>query len=170
MSLIEYRLKRDFKKSQEPKPRAKKALGQGFVVQLHDASHLHYDFRLEMKDEESGEVVLKSWAVPKNVPLDKGVKHLAVQTEDHPVEYANFEGEIPRGNYGAGTVEIWDKGRWGMVKGSIEEGNLSFNLFGEKVKGRYQMILTKGFGKNKKQNPKDKKKYWLIWRKGDEIS
>lgn len=169
MSLIEYRLKRDFKKSGEPKPGTEKVLGQRFVVQQHDATNLHYDFRLEMKDAEKGEIVLKSWAVPKNVPLDKGVKHLAVQTEDHPVEYVNFEGEIPEGNYGAGTVVIWDFGRWGMMKGSIEEGSLSFNLLGEKVKGRYQMILTKGFGKKKDQRSKDKKKYWLIWRKGDEI-
>jgi len=167
MSLIEYRLKRDFKRSGEPKPGTEKVLGQRFVIQQHDATNLHYDFRLEMKDVEKGEIVLKSWAVPKNLPLDKDVKHLAVQTEDHPVEYADFEGEIPQGNYGAGTVVIWDAGRWGMMKGSIEEGNLSFNLLGEKVKGRYQMILTKGLGKKKNQSSKDKKKYWLVWRKGD---
>ncbi|MEA2007382.1 MAG: DNA polymerase ligase N-terminal domain-containing protein [Patescibacteria group bacterium] len=166
MSLIEYRLKRDFKKSGEPKPGTRKVPEQGFVIQEHHGRNLHFDFRLEMKDEESGEFVLKSWAVPKNLPLDKGIKHLAVQTEDHPLEYANFEGEIPQGNYGAGKVEIWDSGRWGMMKGSILERSLSFNLLGEKVNGRYQMILTKGF-KNKKDNPRDKKKYWLIWRKGD---
>ena len=170
MSLIEYRLKRNFSRSGEPKPGLKKLLAQRFVVQKHDATNLHFDFRLEMKDTQSDEIVLKSWAVPKNLPLDKSVKHLAVQTEDHPVEYADFEGEIPKNNYGAGKVEIWDKGRWGMMKGSIEEGNLSFNLFGKKVKGRYQMILTKGFAKNKEQSPKDKKRYWLIWRKGDEIA
>lgn len=167
MSLIEYRLKRDFIKSKEPKPGTQKVPGQGFVVQKHQARNLHFDFRLEMKDEESSKFVLKSWAVPKNLPLDKGVKHLAVQMEDHPLEYADFEGEIPEGSYGAGEVEIWDFGRWGMMKGSVSEGSLSFNLLGKKIKGRYQMILTKGLGKKRDRSPKDKKKYWLIWRKGD---
>lgn len=164
-SLIEYRLKRNFQRTKEPKPGTSKSLGQGFVVQKHDARNLHYDFRLEMKDSKTGEVVLKSWAVPKNLPLEKGVKHLAVQTEDHPVEYLDFEGEIPEGNYGAGKVEIWDQGKWGLMKGSLEEGRFSFNLFGEKLKGRYQMILTDGF--KKKENSKDKKQYWLVWRKGE---
>lgn len=169
MSLIQYRLKRNFRKTSEPKPEAKKDSGQRFVIQKHDASHLHYDFRLEMKDNETGEVVLKSWAVPKNVPLEKQKKHLAVQTEDHPVDYVDFEGEIPEGNYGAGTVEVWDAGKWGMMRGDLEEGSISFNLFGERIKGRYQMIRTEGFKKGKSKSKKsDDKKYWLIWRKGDE--
>ncbi len=183
MSLIQYRLKRNFKETKEPKPAARKTSEQRFVIQKHDASHLHYDFRLEMKDEKNGKVVLKSWAVPKNLPLTKEIKHLAIQTEDHPVDYVDFEGEIPEGNYGAGTVEIWDEGKWGMINGSFEEGKLSFNLLGEKVKGRYIMILTKGFNNKQKKfsqkhliedeqeekKTKDKNKYWLIWRKGEEI-
>jgi len=166
MSLVQYQLKRDFNKTNEPVPRREKGenFAQRFVIQEHHASHLHYDFRLEMKDEESGEIVLKSWAIPKNIPLDKGVKHLAVQTEDHPVDYLDFEGEIPSGNYGAGTVTIWDKGKWGLMKGNLEEGRLSFNLLGEKVKGRYVLIRTRGHGSGEK----DKKKYWLIWRKESE--
>ena len=168
VSLIEYRLKRNFKKTSEPKPEISEKSGQAFVIQRHDASNLHYDFRLQMRDPVSGKNVLKSWAVPKNVPLDKEVKHLAVQTEDHPVEYLGFEGVIPEGNYGAGKVEIWDKGKWGLMKGDFAEGRFSFNLFGKKIKGRYQMILTEGFkGKTSK---KDKKQYWLIWRKGNQTS
>jgi len=180
MSLIQYRLRRNFQKTAEPKPKSCKASQSRFVVQKHDASNLHYDFRLEIFDEEIGEVILKSWAVPKNIPLSKEVKHLAIQTEDHPVEYVDFEGRIPAGQYGAGTVEVWDEGKWGMIKGSFGEGKLSFNLFGEKIKGRYVMILTKGFSdkkrkkqqhliEDKKLKQKDDKKYWLIWRKGTEI-
>ena len=168
MSLIEYRLKRNFRKTSEPKPGVKKTSGQRFVIQKHESSHLHYDFRLEMKEEETGKVVLKSWVIPKNIPLEKQVKHLAVQTEDHPVEYLDFEGEIEKGNYGAGTVEIWDQGKWGLMNGSYKEGLMAFNLLGEKIKGRYQMIRTKGLGK--KSSPKDKKQYWLIWRRGDELT
>lgn len=166
-SLIEYRLRRNFEQTEEPEPEVSKEFGQNFVIQKHDARNLHFDFRLEMKDRETGETTLKSWAIPKNLPLEKGVRHLAVQTEDHPKEYLDFEGRIPDGNYGAGEVEIWDQGKWGLMKGSVEEGRMSFNLFGEKVKGRYQMILTKGF-KNEK-NTKDKKQYWLVWRKGEEF-
>lgn len=172
MSLIEYRLKRDFRSSSEPRSKSsgiKKEPGQRFVIQRHDASHLHFDFRLEMKDQKTDEVVLKSWAIPKNIPLEKQTKHLAIQTEDHPVEYINFEGEIPNGNYGAGIVEIWDCGKWGMMSGSVEKGSISFNLFGERVKGRYQMIRTKGLHKQKVANKEDKKNYWLIWRKGNDI-
>jgi len=167
MSLIEYRLKRNFRNTSEPKPGVKKTAGQRFVIQKHDSSHLHYDFRLEMLDDQSDEVVLKSWVIPKNIPLERQIKHLAVQTEDHPVEYLYFEGEIAKGNYGAGTVEIWDEGKWGLMNGSYTEGFMSFNLLGEKVKGRYQMIRTKGLGK--KTSPRDKKQYWLIWRMGDEV-
>lgn len=132
-------------------------------MQKHDATRPHYDFRMEMPDE-SGRTALKSWAVPKNIPMERGVKHLAIQTEDHPVGYVNFEGEIAEGNYGAGKVEIWDKGKWGLMKGSFEEGVVKFNLFGDKIKGRYIMVKTDGYGKNEK----DSDKYWLIWKKQDE--
>ncbi|MFO7807161.1 MAG: DNA polymerase ligase N-terminal domain-containing protein [Candidatus Moraniibacteriota bacterium] len=161
MNLNDYKKKRDFSLTEEPEGGLQKSSENRFVIQKHYASHLHFDFRLEMKDEKTEEVVLKSWAIPKNIPLEKGVKHLAIRTEDHPVEYLNFEGRIPEGNYGAGEVEIWDKGKWGLMKGSFEEKMLKFNLFGEKVKGRYVMIRTQGYG-NKKS---DGNEYWLIWKK-----
>ncbi|HHX58845.1 MAG TPA: hypothetical protein GX706_03705 [Candidatus Moranbacteria bacterium] len=179
MSLIEYRLKRDFSRTGEPIPAKVDCPSKNrFVIQEHYASLSHYDFRLEMKDEQSEFVVLKSWAVPKNLPLIKEVKHLAIQTEDHPVAYLDFSGEIPAGNYGAGIVKIWDQGRWGLSRGSLGSGRIAFNLFGQKVKGRYQMILTKGLNQKFKQfshqhleeddeRARRNSKYWLIWRKGD---
>ncbi|MEM2375349.1 MAG: DNA polymerase ligase N-terminal domain-containing protein, partial [Candidatus Bathyarchaeia archaeon] len=105
MSLEEYFRKRDFSKTPEPRggEGTKPSEGRIYVIQKHAASHLHYDLRLE-KDG-----VLKSWAIPKEPPTTKGIKRLAVQTEDHPIEYADFEGVIPEGEYGAGTVEIWDR-------------------------------------------------------------
>jgi len=163
MSLIRYRLKRNFLETKEPTPeKSLKQNKQRFVIQEHHASNLHYDFRLEMNDNDDS-VVLKSWAIPKNIPLTKGTKHLAIQTEDHPVEYLDFEGEIPEKNYGAGKVIIWDKGIWGLMKGSLKENRLSFNLHGDKIKGRYIMIKTKNINKDKKNN-----NYWLIWKKEDD--
>lgn len=164
MSLIEYRLKRNFDKTNEPAPSKGLAPQQRFVVQEHQASHLHYDFRMEIKDQKTEEVVLKSWAIPKNIPLEKGVKHLAIQTEDHPVGYIDFEGTIPEGNYGAGEVSIWDKGKWGMMTGHFDDGNCKFNLLGEKIKGRYVMVKVDSY---KKQG--DKNEYWLIWKKEEEV-
>lgn len=165
MSLIKYRLKRNFEKTNEPKPKIinKKESGNSFVIQEHKASQLHYDFRLEIKDSETKKIILKSWAIPKNIPLEINKKHLAIQTEDHPLEYLNFEGNIPVGNYGAGTVKIWDQGKWGLMKGSLDEGKMSFNLLGKKIKGRYVMIKTKNY-----QNKKEAK-HWLIWRKEVEM-
>lgn len=163
MSLIKYRLRRNFSKTGEPKPELAETSHQRFVVQKHMATGLHYDFRMEFAEEGSKKAVLKSWAVPKNIPLEKGVKHLAIQTEDHPVGYLDFEGNIPEGNYGAGDVKIWDKGRWGLMIGSHEEGRLKFNLFGDKIKGRYIMVKTKGYNKEKKDE-----KYWLIWKQQDD--
>jgi bifunctional non-homologous end joining protein LigD len=161
MNLASYKNKRDFDSTNEPRGDRLSSFGSRFVIQEHRASHLHFDFRLEIKEEKSKEVTLKSWAVPKNIPLQSGVKHLAIQTEDHPVEYLSFEGEIPKGNYGAGSVKIWDKGKWGLMKGSLDEGILKFNLFGDKVSGRYVMIKTKSYGEKKKNDDK----YWLIWKK-----
>jgi len=136
MSLSEYRRKRDFGKTIEPLGIVNHKQEDGiFVIQKHDASHLHYDLRLE-KDG-----VLKSWAVPKEPPIKKGVKRLAIQTEDHPIEYARFEGVIPEGEYGGGTVEAWDKGTYDAVKWSDDE--IIINLKGAKLQGRYCLIKFK---------------------------
>jgi DNA ligase D-like protein (predicted 3'-phosphoesterase) len=107
-----------------------------YVIQKHAATHLHYDLRLEMDG------VLKSWAIPKEPPTTPGVRRLAVQVEDHPVEYANFEGEIPEGEYGAGTVEIWDKGTYRLIE--RKENKLIVEINGAKLKGVYALIRFKG--------------------------
>ena len=111
-----------------------------FVIQKHYATHLHYDMRLEM------EGVLKSWAIPRTPPIEKGIKRLAVQTEDHNIEYANFEGNIPKGSYGAGSVEIWDKGFFEVEEN--EKDKLVIHIIGKKLKGRYCLIRFKGQEKN----------------------
>ena len=139
--LQEYRSKRDFTVTTEPAGDEKKAAGRIFVVQEHHARRLHYDLRLE-KDG-----VLKSWAVPKGIPESTEEKRLAVETEDHPLEYAGFEGIIPKGQYGAGTVEIWDKGSYEVKV--WDEKMIEFTLMGEKLKGRYVLVrLKKGGDKN----------------------
>lgn len=147
MVLRKYQAKRNFLKTGEPKGAIKKSGLARFVVQKHDASHLHYDFRLEH------EGALKSWAAPKGVPEKSGVKRLAVQVEDHPIEYINFSGIIPAGEYGAGTVEIWDNGKWRAVGGSLKSGSLKFILSGKKLNGEYVLVKLKD-GKN-----------WLIYKK-----
>jgi DNA ligase D-like protein (predicted 3'-phosphoesterase) len=134
-SLSEYRTKRDFSKTEEPQGGTSKDEGI-FVVQEHHASHLHYDFRLSMNG------VLKSWAVPKGVPEEKGIKHLAVETEDHPLEYADFEGEIPKGEYGGGQVKIWDRGEY--VLEHRDRDKVVFELKGSRLKGRYSLVRFKG--------------------------
>lgn len=134
MSLEEYQKKRDFQKTPEPAGVPKEGGGHRFVVHKHQATHLHYDFRLEM------EGVLKSWAVPKGPPLQPGVRRLAVQVEDHPVGYIDFAGEIPEGQYGAGTVEIWDRGEYLLQKKEAER--LEFALRGQKLSGDYVLIHT----------------------------
>ena len=146
-SLDEYRKKRDFSKTAEPKGEAP-AERMIFVVQEHHASHLHYDFRLSMDG------VLKSWAVPKGVPEDKGIRHLAVQTEDHPLEYADFEGDIPKGEYGGGQVIIWDRGEY--VLEHRDQDKVVFELRGSRLKGRYSIVRFRG----KESSPKN----WLIMK------
>lgn len=141
MSLKEYQRKRDFKRTPEPSGRAKKRSGHSFVVQKHDASHLHYDFRLELDG------VLKSWAVPKGPCLDPKQKRLAVHVEDHPVEYGGFEGIIPQGEYGGGTVLLWDRGEWepvGDPRQGYREGKLKFKLDGEKLHGGWMLVRRGG--------------------------
>jgi bifunctional non-homologous end joining protein LigD len=141
-SLAEYSKKRRFKRTTEPRPE-KKASKSGtiFVVQKHQASRLHYDFRLE------SEGVLKSWAVPKGPSPDPSIKRLAVEVEDHPVDYANFEGPIPEGEYGGGTVMIWDRGTYepqnGDVAAGLRKGELKFILRGKKLKGSWVLVRTR---------------------------
>src|SRR5262245_53596344 len=125
MSLTSYRQKRKFDKTPEPAGKAGGKAGFSYVVQKHDASHLHYDFRLELDG------VLKSWAVPKGPSLDPTIKRLAVHVEDHPVEYGGFEGTIPKGQYGGGTVMLWDRGTWepvGDAQADYRSGKLKFVL------------------------------------------
>ncbi len=153
MKLEKYQEKRDFTKTAEPQGKTKKKSSKTvFVVQEHDATRLHYDFRLEVDG------VLKSWAVPKGIPLEQAEKHLAVETEDHPLEYAKFEGKIPQGQYGAGKVKIWDSGDYKNIrkldmKKSYEQGQIEVNLKGNKLKGNYALVRTK-FNNNSKN--------WLI--------
>ena len=140
MALSKYQNMRDFKKSPEPQGGIKKSAGNIFVVHEHDASHLHYDLRLEIAG------VLRSYAIPKEPPIKEGIKRLAIQTEDHPLEYAGFEGTIPEGMYGAGTVRIWDSGEFVIEKDMDEE--LLFELKGKKLMGKYALIRTKFKGKD----------------------
>lgn len=135
MSLKDYNKKREFSKTPEPKGKSKKSSEEKiFVIHEHHASHLHWDLRLEMDG------VLKSWAVPKQPPLKKGLKRLAIQVEDHPYSYKDFEGTIPEGNYGAGTVKIWDNGTYNLIKKNKKEIEVEF--YGKKVKGKYILIKT----------------------------
>lgn len=141
--LSAYRKRRDFLKTPEPKgTRLKKVKKPLFVIQKHYARSLHFDLRLEMNG------VLKSWAVPKGPPKKIGEKHLAVLTEDHPLEYANFEGIIPKGEYGAGKVEIWDKGTFENLKSDslrhcFQKGVLEFMALGKRFKGNYALVHFK---------------------------
>jgi bifunctional non-homologous end joining protein LigD len=159
MGLAEYKRKRDFKKTAEPagKPLPKEVKGASrFVVQKHAARRLHYDFRLEM------EGVLKSWALPKGLPWNRGEKHLAVEVEDHPIEYEGFEGIIPEGQYGGGTVMVWDRGTY-YVYGeqplkSLREGKLHLVLDGKKAKGEWTLVRIRGRD--------DEKNQWLILKTG----
>ena len=169
MGLQEYRRKRDFKVTSEPGPVVRKreiALGEvkltpgqvvsTFVIQKHAASHLHYDFRLELDG------VLKSWAVPKGPSLDPSQKRLAMEVEDHPVDYAKFEGEIPSGEYGAGDVIVWDEGIWASVgdaRKGLTKGHLEFDLQGKKLKGRWNLVRTRRSSSGKNQ--------WLLIKRND---
>jgi DNA ligase D-like protein (predicted 3'-phosphoesterase) len=150
--LEEYEKKRHFEKTSEPPAHSSQENSETpiFVVQRHDSRNLHYDFRLEMDG------VLKSWAVPKEPPKKAGTKRLAIQTEDHPLAYANFEGKIPEGEYGAGKVEIWDKGTFELRK--RQEKEIIVTLHGNELKGDYVLIKTK-YGKEEKG--------WIFFKKAE---
>src|SRR3954453_18159505 len=157
-----YNEKRDFSKTKEPKGRKLKGKGDSFVVQKHDASRLHWDFRLELDG------VLKSWAVPKGPSLDPGQNRLAMRTEDHPLDYGTFEGTIARGEYGGGTVMLWDEGRWipdprKDPKKTIQEGHLHFTLEGERMKGEWVMFRLK-------PRPGEKAEPWMLKKVTDEFA
>jgi bifunctional non-homologous end joining protein LigD len=166
MGLSTYKQKRTFDKTPEPTGGKSKAKELIFVVQKHDASRLHYDFRLEM------EGVLKSWAVPKGPSMDPSVKRLAMMVEDHPMDYRDFEGIIPEGNYGAGTVIVWDTGTYHPIEdlpdktsqekhllNLLHKGDLKFVLNGKKLKGEFVLVHTKGMGENSWLLMKHKDKY-----------
>ncbi|MFT4058141.1 MAG: DNA polymerase ligase N-terminal domain-containing protein [Legionella sp.] len=156
MSLNKYHKKRDFSKKPEPKGKVTQDTPCLFIIQKHAASHLHYDFRMELYG------VLKSWAVPKGPSLDPHVKRLAMHVEDHPIEYGSFEGVIPKGQYGGGTVMLWDKGTWEPLDKNpyqaYEKGHLRFKLHAEKLKGRWDLIRFKD------------EKHWFLIKYQDEYA
>jgi bifunctional non-homologous end joining protein LigD len=173
MALEEYQRKRRFEATPEPAGKVEKKSGHRFVVQKHRASHLHYDFRLELDG------VLKSWAVPKGPSLDPADKRLAMQVEDHPVSYFDFEGNIPADNYGAGSVMVWDVGTWqplGSVpvdgkyapanddeaRAMLAKGDLKFRLKGKRLNGDFALVKMKGRRAGSKGNE------WLMIKKHDE--
>jgi len=175
MPLEEYKRKRRFDETPEPEGKVEKKATHRFVVQKHDATRLHYDFRLEM------EGVLKSWAVPKGPSLDPNDKRLAMQVEDHPVSYFDFEGIIPEDNYGAGTVMVWDMGTWQplspvavdgkYVPGTdaeaaamLAKGDLKFRLNGKKLNGDFALVKIKG------RRPGSKGTEWLLIKKHDQYA
>ena len=160
MALEEYRRKRDFEKTPEPPPKAGPKHIEDlpyFCVQRHDATRLHYDFRLEIGG------VLASWAVPKGPSLEPLAKHLAVHVEDHPFDYGGFEGNIPKGEYGGGSVMLWDRGTWELLgdvppEQQVARGDLKFRLHGEKLKGEFALVHMKSRGKGDE---------WLLIKKKD---
>ncbi|MGH7137162.1 MAG: DNA polymerase ligase N-terminal domain-containing protein, partial [Pirellulales bacterium] len=162
MPLAEYRRKRHFTATPEPKGkvRRRKAAAPRFVVQKHDARRLHYDFRLELDG------VLKSWAVPKGPSYDPKERRLAVEVEDHPLEYADFEGTIPQGEYGGGTVAVWDQGTWQAeddASTAYRKGKLKFQLNGQKLKGGWNLVRMQ-------RRPGERATNWLLIKERDETA
>jgi bifunctional non-homologous end joining protein LigD len=162
VSLTKYQEKRRFDVTPEPSGETpkKQAPSLIYVIQKHRATQLHYDFRLEWNG------VLLSWAVPKGPSLDPATKRLAMQVEDHPIDYAEFEGVIPAGEYGGGTVMVWDQGTWGPeqadVNAALAKGDLKFKLHGEKLKGSWVLVRTRGFGSS------SGKSSWLLIKHRDQ--
>jgi bifunctional non-homologous end joining protein LigD len=164
MTLKEYTKKRHFNVSPEPSGKAAPSKNQAallYVIQKHRATALHYDFRLEWNG------VLLSWAVPKGPSLDSSVKRLAMQVEDHPVEYASFEGVIPEGEYGGGTVMVWDEGTWTPespdVNAALAKGDLKFKLHGKKLQGSWVLVRTQGWGSSSGKS-------WLLIKHRDQYT
>ncbi len=162
-SLTEYQRKRKFDLTPEPRGKTQTRPANRFVVQEHHARRLHYDFRLEVNG------VLKSWAVPKGPSLNPGDKRLAIQTEDHPLEYRAFEGVIPAGNYGAGQVSIWDEGTFEMegplsAQQQIDRGELKFKLYGHRLHGSFVLVKIRGGSRYGKDTGKE----WLLIKHADE--
>src|SRR5690349_14697286 len=165
MALEEYKRRRDFHKTPEPAGRPVRAKKAGaaplsFVVQKHAARRLHYDFRLELNG------VLLSWAVPKGPSLDPGEKRLAVHVEDHPIEYGGFEGVIPKGQYGGGTVLLWDRGTWTPIEpdpeAAYKKGALKFRLDGDKLHGNWALVRMGG------KAARESRENWLLIKERDE--
>src|SRR5690349_16043894 len=159
MGLERYRSMRDFSKTREPAGKVRRKKGFSYLIQKHDASHLHYDFRLELDG------VLKSWSVPKGPSYETREKRLAVQTEDHPVEYGAFEGIIPEGEYGGGTVLLWDRGTWeplGDAREDYRKGRLKFRLHGDKLRGGWMLVRTGG-----RSSERDAR-HWLLFKERDD--
>lgn len=161
MAVLEtYHQKRDFSKTREPKGSKGKKAGNSFVIQKHDATRLHYDLRLEMDG------VMKSWAVTRGPSLVPAEKRLAVHVEDHPIEYNAFEGTIPKGEYGGGTVIIWDRGYWTPVDDAAkgyQKGHLEFELHGEKLHGRWHLVRMQ-------RKPREKRENWLLIKSEDDAA
>src|SRR5262250_1900410 len=163
MGLREFRRKRDFKKTPEPAGRVadpSRSTDRVFVIQKHAASRLHYDFRLEL------EGVLKSWAVPRGPSLDPADKRLAMHVEDHPLEYGSFEGIIPKGEYGGGTVMLWDRGTWqseGDPHRDYRGGSLKFTLHGEKLRGSWALVRIRD-----RRQARDDERSWLLIKHDDQ--
>ena len=159
MGLTEYKKKRHFSRTPEPAGKTESGKQRRYVIQKHDATRLHYDFRLELDG------VLKSWAVPKGPSLDPRVKRLAVQVEDHPVAYRDFEGVIPQGEYGGGTVMLWDQGEWepiGDPQKGLKSGKLKFQIRGEKLQGHWTLVRTHSAG------GRDDSRQWLLIKENDD--
>ena len=156
-----YNAKRDFKKTDEPAGKRVRTKGNSFVVQKHDATRLHWDFRIEIDG------VLKSWAVTRGPSLKPADKRLSVRTEDHPLGYGTFEGTIPKGEYGGGTVMLWDRGTWAPIAGKsakdLDEGHLHFTLQGERMRGEWLLVRIKG-------KPGEKRENWLLRKIDDEFA
>ena len=160
MGLTAYHAKRQFELTAEPKGKVTRRRGNAFVIQKHAARRLHYDLRLELDG------VMKSWAVTRGPSLVPGEKRLAVQVEDHPVDYNTFEGTIPRGEYGGGTVMIWDRGRWqpeGDPHQGLAKGHLSFVLDGEKLHGGWHLVRMH-------RRPGETRDNWLLIKQHDEAA